>query len=64
MQQNGVDVTWTYRYSCADEFGQPDCPVSERIARSIVSLPCYPDLNDNEVQQVCRIASEYVEGAG
>ncbi|GEM_PF-1396636 len=59
MQKHGIDATWTYRYSCAEEFGQRDCPNSEKIARSIISLPCYPDLKDDEVQKVCRIASEY-----
>ncbi len=37
--------------TCAAEFGQQDCPISETIARSIVSLPCYPDLKDSEVDK-------------
>lgn len=61
MQQRGVDVTWTYRYTCAEEYVQEDCPNAETIAKSIVSLPCYPDLKDEEVSKVCHIASEYVE---
>ncbi len=64
MQRHGIDVTWTYRYNCAEEFGQRNCPISERIARSIVSLPCYPDLKDYEVQKVCQIASEYTDPLG
>jgi len=64
MQRHGVDTTWTYRYTCAEEFGQKDCPNAEKIARSIVSLPCYPDLKESEAREVCRIASEYIEGAG
>ncbi len=59
MKRRGVDITWTYRYTCAEEFPQQGCPNAERIARSILSLPCYPDLTDVEVQHVCRAAVEY-----
>jgi dTDP-4-amino-4,6-dideoxygalactose transaminase len=59
MQRHGIDVTWTYRYSCADEFPQKDCPNAERIAQSIISLPCYPDLSGVEVQKICQTAAAY-----
>lgn len=59
MQKNGVDITWTYRYTCAQEFPQTDCPNAETIARSILSLPCYPDLTDSEVQKICEAAAAY-----
>lgn len=59
MQRKGIDITWTYRYSCAQEYSQQDCPNAEKIARSILSLPCYPDLTDVEVQRVCKAAAEY-----
>lgn len=59
MQQRGVDITWSHRYSCADEFHQVDCPNAETVARSILSLPCYPNLADAEVEKICRITAEY-----
>lgn len=59
MQRKGVDITWTYRYTCAEEYPQQGCPNAERIARSILSLPCYPNLTDAEVQRVCHAAVEY-----
>lgn len=64
MQQRGVDVTWSHRYSCAAEFNQVDCPNAETVARSILSLPCYPDLTDAEVEKICRIAVEYANEHG
>lgn len=63
MQRQGVDITWSHRYSCAQEFPQEDCPNSIKIARSILSLPCYPGLRDSEVEKICRVASEYVPGS-
>jgi len=64
MQQRGVDITWSHRYSCAEEFDQKDCPNAEIIARSILSLPCYPDLADAEVEKICRMTVKYANGSG
>lgn len=64
MQKRGVDITWSHRYSCAEEFHQDDCPTAEIIARSILSLPCHPGLSDVEVEKICQIAQEYINKFG
>ncbi len=64
MQSRGVDLTWSHRYSCAEEFHQADCPNAEIIARSILSLPCHPGLTDAEVDKVCQIIADYADRRG
>lgn len=59
MRNAGIDVTWTYRYSCAAMFSQPGFPMAEQAARSIISLPVYPTLNDVDVERICEVANRY-----
>jgi dTDP-4-amino-4,6-dideoxygalactose transaminase len=33
-------------------------PNSETLARQIVTIPCFPQMNENEISQVCRALSE------
>lgn len=61
MQQRGIDITWSHRYTVAEEYPQDGCPNAREIAQSILSLPCYPNLKEAEVEKICRAASEYVE---
>lgn len=37
---------------------QQDCPVSEDIARRIICLPLYPDLEEKVVRQICEVLNE------
>lgn len=37
----------------ADDFAQVRLPVTEESARQLISLPCFPELTDSEVEQVC-----------
>ena len=34
-------------------------PVSERATAQVVSLPCFPEMRDDEVRQVCSALSEW-----
>jgi dTDP-4-amino-4,6-dideoxygalactose transaminase len=59
MQRNHVDVTWTYRYSCPESFGQDGFPNAHRIANTIVSLPTCPLMSDRQVQEISLIAKKF-----
>lgn len=37
----------------------PHLPNSERATRQILSLPCYPDMTDDEVERVCAALAEW-----
>jgi dTDP-4-amino-4,6-dideoxygalactose transaminase len=37
----------------AHEFAHLSLPVTEEAARQVVTLPCFPELADVEVEQVC-----------
>ena len=37
----------------ADDFAHVRLPVTEESARQLISLPCFPELTDVEVEQVC-----------
>jgi len=37
----------------AEEFAQVSLPVTEETAGQLISLPCFPELTDAEVEQVC-----------
>ncbi|BDG06319.1 DegT/DnrJ/EryC1/StrS family aminotransferase [Anaeromyxobacter oryzae] len=62
MQREGVDVTWTYRYSCADSYGVQGCPVSRAAAATVLGLPSYPTLSDEQVRHVADAARRYRAG--
>ena len=37
----------------ADEFANVSLPVTEETAHQLISLPCFPELTEEEVEQVC-----------
>jgi aminotransferase EvaB len=37
----------------ADDFSHLSLPVTEQMAHQVISLPCFPELTDDEVGQVC-----------
>ncbi len=43
-------------------YREGDFPVSERLAREVLSLPLYPELTRAEVEQVARTVRTFVEG--
>ena len=59
MQRNGVDLSWTYRYSCADSFGLDGFPISQKAAKTVLGLPTYPLLTDKDAHYICDVAREY-----
>lgn len=59
MQRYHVDVTWTYRYSCADSYGWNGFPNAKRAAQTVLGLPTYPSLSDDQARYICEVAQKY-----
>lgn len=60
MQRKGVDLSWTYRYSCSDAFGLGGFPNADRAAKMVLGLPTYPSLSDEDAWYICAVAKEYL----
>jgi perosamine synthetase len=59
MQRHGIDVSWTYRYSCADSYGMDGFPEAKKAAMSVMGLPTYPSLSDKDARYVCEVTRKY-----
>jgi dTDP-4-amino-4,6-dideoxygalactose transaminase len=42
------------RQPAYSEFVTTPCPEAEAWARECVSLPCFPEMSDDEIEAVCR----------
>lgn len=62
MQRNRVDLSWTFRYSCADSFGLDGFPNAQKAAKTVLGLPTYPSLTDEHAQYICNVARKYPAG--
>jgi len=62
MQRKGIDLSWTFRYSCADSFGLDGFSNAWRAAQTVLGLPTYPSLSDEEAGYICSIARLYTSG--
>ena len=58
----GVHYTPIHLYSCYGN--QPHLPQAEEVFQRIVSLPVYPDMTDDEIQQVIDAITAYYVTAG
>lgn len=59
MQSNGIDLSWTYRYSCAESLEINGFPNSKRAAQSVLGLPTYPSLTDQQAEKIVYFARNY-----
>lgn len=59
MLGKGVDVTWSYRYSCPDTYGLGGFENSSKVAREIVSLPVWPGIHPEQARRIGKIAAAY-----
>lgn len=59
MKSEGVDISWTYKYSCAESFGFSDCPNAQQAAKKVVSLPTTPFITDQQAYQICSKALRF-----
>jgi dTDP-4-amino-4,6-dideoxygalactose transaminase len=61
MQKHGIDLSWTYKYSCAESYQQSGFPQAHTAARNVLGLPTYPSLKDDQARYICSVASRYSE---
>ncbi len=59
MQRHRVDLSWTFRYSCADSFGLNGFPNARRAAETVLGLPTYPSLSDEQAEHICCAIGSY-----
>jgi UDP-4-amino-4-deoxy-L-arabinose-oxoglutarate aminotransferase len=71
LQQRGIGVAVNYRavhllsyYKRRFGFNPGDFPVTERIGDSTISLPMYPGLSDQELEQVIQAVGETAKELG
>lgn len=62
MKSEGIDVSWTYRYSCAESFGDKNCPNTLQAAQKVIGLPTTPYLTDQQAELISSKALEYKTG--
>ncbi|HSQ79388.1 MAG TPA: DegT/DnrJ/EryC1/StrS aminotransferase family protein, partial [Candidatus Bathyarchaeia archaeon] len=60
MQARGVDLSWTYRYSCPVTYGLEGFPNARRAAETVLGLPTYPSLAEDEARRISEIARAYL----
>jgi perosamine synthetase len=63
MQKHGIDLSWTYKYSCAESYNQEGFPGAHTAAKTVLGLPTYPSLTDDQAHYICSVASHYSENA-
>lgn len=63
MQRNGVDLSWTFRYSCADSYGLDGFPNAQKAAKTVLGLPTYPSLSDEHAHLICNAAIQFPASA-
>ena len=61
MQKHGIDLSWNYKYSCAESYGQEGYPGARAAAKTVLGLPTYPSLTDDQAHYICSVASYYSE---
>ena len=59
MQRNGIDLSWTWRYSCAESFGLDGFPNTQKAAKTLLGLPTYPSLTDEDAHYICDVARKF-----
>jgi dTDP-4-amino-4,6-dideoxygalactose transaminase len=62
MRKYGIDMSWTFKYSSADSYRQDGCPESQRAAQTVLGLPTYPSLTDDQARKIGLIAKRYSLG--
>jgi dTDP-4-amino-4,6-dideoxygalactose transaminase len=53
MASKHIDLSWTFKYSCSDSFGQNNFPNTKKFVNHFLGLPTYPALLNLEVLRIC-----------
>ncbi len=62
LLKNGVDLSWTFRYSCAASYAVTKAPNAERAARTLLGLPTYPGLPTKAARRICELLRRFLRG--
>ena len=62
LLKHGVDLNWTFRYSCGASYNVPHVPNAERAARTVLGLPTYPGLLAAEARRICDLLRRFFQG--
>ena len=62
MQKKGVDLTWTYRYSCAESYGLNGFVNAHEAAKTVLGLPTYPSLTDDQARFIGSTVKAHFDG--
>ena len=54
LSANGVDLAWTFSYSCSSEYGDRLTPNSLEAANHVLDLPIYPNLINDDIDKIIR----------
>ena len=52
LSGNGIDLAWTFSYSCAKEYSQNNAPNTLHASEHVLNLPIYPDLDNNDIIKI------------
>ena len=62
LLEHGVDLNWTFRYSCGVSYNCPNVPNAERAARTVLGLPTYPGLPEAGARRICDLLRRFFQG--
>jgi dTDP-4-amino-4,6-dideoxygalactose transaminase len=60
MKHKGIDLSWTFRYSCAESYSMSGYPNALCAANSVLGFPTYPSLQCKQAKEVSSLAMSYV----
>lgn len=60
LLRRGVDLNWTFRYSCGESYEGVTTPRANLAARCVLGLPCYPELPLEQVRRIAGLIREAV----
>jgi dTDP-4-amino-4,6-dideoxygalactose transaminase len=52
LSGDGVDLAWTFSYSCADKYGEKMRLNSREAAEHVLDLPIYPAMSEHDIIKV------------
>ncbi len=59
LLKHGVDLSWTFRYSCGVSYNVKNTPNAERAARTLLGLPTYPGLTTKDASRICELLHSF-----
>jgi len=60
LLQHGVDLSWTFRYSCGESFGVTNTPNADKAAEHVLGLPTYEGISFEMAHTICALLREVV----